>query len=649
MTEASETADERKKTSNYYRGFFVAEQRRPVVEHEPTLGQMVASGVFAALPMVLMYWLYQRSQRAASQMQQQVGKPGFLQDMMQSMQKMTNPAGARNFRVEVRDKTFKDVIGVPEALAEVKQYVDFLKEGEKFTRLGARLPKGCLLTGEPGTGKTLMAKAVAGEANVPFFSCSGADFIEVYAGSGPKRVRELFAEAKKEAPSVIFVDEIDAVGSRGNHGGSSGEENRTVNQLLAEMDGLQANEFVVVFAATNHPDNIDKALLREGRFDRKIELPMPDKVAREELLLCSLNDVITGDPNGRLKPKPTPVTKPADGTTQRSETDEALELAVDDPVEADPAVSNSVFAKRLAELTPGCSPATLVTIVNEAALAAAVSNAKRVELSHLLPAIDDVIVGKKHRSRMSAAASERVALHEAGHTLAAWMLPNQSDVIKVSITPRGQAAGFTQQVGREALDMQTDVCMFTDICVMLGGRIAESTRFANLSTGASDDFERATKSAVAQFIALGMSPHTGLLAFDHNRLDGGRMYQKHSEMTQAAAEREASLLVEAAFKYTTQLLTEKKDKLDAITSLLVEKKEVLREDLERLLGPRNTKVSSLDPRVRAALKRFIRGAEDTAALAKSWEDLQLRTQDAERDAKQVSKPDAGTTVTQALQ
>ncbi|EPY26176.1 ATP-dependent zinc metallopeptidase [Strigomonas culicis] len=478
--------------------------------------------------------------------------------------------GEKDFRVSVKDTKFKDVIGIPEALAEVEQYVNFLKTPEKFTRLGGRLPKGCILTGEPGTGKTLLAKAVAGEADVPFFSCSGADFIEVYAGSGPKRVRELFQEAKREAPSVIFIDEIDAVGSRSSGNGALGlssEENRTINQLLAELDGLEANEAVVVFAATNFMDSLDKALLREGRFDRKVDIPMPDKAARESLFRHYL---------GRVTAAAVPAT-----------------------------------AARLAALTPGVSPATIAAIVNEAALSAAVRERPAVTQIDLLPAIDDVLVGKKHRNRMSDAAAQRIALHESGHTLVAWLLPEQSDVIKVSIVPRGAAAGFTQQVGREVLDMPTAFSLFTDICVMLGGRLAELTAHHNLTTGAQDDYQRATQTAMRAFLSFGMSPRVGLLAYEPQRLAEGRMHQKHSSAAQHDAEREAALLVGAAAHFVEALLAERRGALGGLAAALHAQKELLHEDIERVLGPRTPAKVSAD--ARAALARFVAASEAAAA------------------------------------
>ena len=646
MSELAKTQDplERKddeKKASYYRGYFLAEKRRQVVDHDPTWGQLIFSGILTALPIVAMYYLFVRMNRVAGEVVKPGAKPGFFASAMRESQKMMDPLSGRNFRVEIKDTKFKHVIGSPEALSEVQQYVDFLRDPTRFTRLGGRLPKGCLLTGEPGTGKTMLARAVAGEANVPFFTCSGADFIEVYSGSGPKRVRELFNEAKAAAPSVIFIDEIDAVGARGNHqngGGMSGEENRTVNQVLAEMDGLMSSEAVIIFAATNFPDNLDKAMLREGRFDRKVELPMPDREAREDLFKHYLKRIITGDPDGYLglpsKSEETPRDAPppteptgsdaasvAEAAKVRQEKIEAdtkaYELALTQSKEvADSSVKNSLLAARVAALTPGVSPATVNAIVNEAALAAAVANEKRVGLKQLLPAIDDVLVGKKHRSRMTDSASARVALHEAGHTLVGWLLPQQSDVIKVTIVPRGGAGGFTQFVGREKLDMATDRVFFTDICVALGGRIAECTRHDNLTAGAQDDLQRATKNALQQFLAFGMSGNVGLLAFDYNRLDAGRMYQHASDAISTEAEAEAQMLVAAAMKYTTKLVEDNKEKLFAIADALVEKKELLQEDIERLIGPRPPlTTAALAPEAEAALAYFLQRTQDVAIAA----------------------------------
>ncbi|KAG5480633.1 hypothetical protein LSCM1_06337 [Leishmania martiniquensis] len=563
------------KSPSYFRGFFDAEKRRKVVNHDPTVGQAIGGAVVMALPIAIIIALVMRRRarlatQAASGAAPKEGS--FLSEVQKAMRQAMHPMGEKDFKVSVKDTRFSDVIGVPEALAEVQQYVQFLKTPQVFTRLGGRLPKGCILTGEPGTGKTLLAKAVAGEANVPFYSCSGADFIEVYAGSGPKRVRELFAAAKKDAPSVIFIDEIDAVGSRSSGNGAMGlssEENRTINQLLAELDGLQSNEAVVVFAATNFVDSLDKALLREGRFDRKVNIPMPDKTSRQDLFNHYLNRITCED---------------------------AMSLS-----------------KKLAELTPGVSPATIAAIVNEGALSAAIQDKTVVTAADLLPAIDDVLVGKKHRNRMSDDAARRVALHESGHTLVAWLLPEQTDVVKTSITPRGPAGGFTQQVGREALDMATEFSLFTDICVMLGGRLAELTQHETLTTGAQDDHQRATQTAIREFLAFGMSQQIGFLSYEPQRLSEGRMHQKHSEVAQKMAEEEAARLVAAASDHVKSLLRSHDGVLRRLAASLFERKELLREDIEAIAGPRPGTASAVSEQTRAALRRFV-DASEAAAL-----------------------------------
>ncbi|CUG87496.1 ATP-dependent zinc metallopeptidase, putative [Bodo saltans] len=614
-----------KKPFTYYKGFFDAEQRRPHRHAEETPGRVIFASIMGALPFAaLIFFLSRRSAKKSVEAAKAAAsgekpKKGFFSEVMEQMQKQMNPMQTKDFQVTVKDTKFKDVIGVPEALEEVRQYVEFLKSPQRFVRLGGRLPKGCLLTGSPGTGKTLLAKAVAGEADVPFFTCSGADFIEVYAGSGPKRVRDLFDAAKKAAPSVIFVDEIDAVGSRSSGssaGGIGGEENRTVNQLLAELDGLQREDSIVVFAATNFPDNIDKALLREGRFDRKVEIPMPDEAARVDLFTHYLRRVITGDPESTQQTSSPNDNSNTPGSPNSNNTDVTVSTTPQQQKQSYQEIPvipgrNKELATRLAGLTPGISPATIATIVNEAALAAAVAGDAVVGDNRLLPAIDDVLVGKKHRNRMGGSASRRVALHESGHALVAWMLPQQSRVIKLSITPRGNAAGFTQQLGKEVREHQTDRSMFTDICVMLGGRIAESSQHTNLTTGAQDDYQRATKLALNQFLAFGMSRNVGLLAYDYQRLDQGRMYQLVSETTQRAAEKEAAKLVQIAFDFTTKLLKTHESKLKALENELAEKRELLEEDIIRVVGARPIKSGVDDQEVQDTISKAL--AEFTQA------------------------------------
>lgn len=647
------------KTPGFYRGFFTQRQQLPSINARQQ--SYAGTAVISAINCAIFYFIFRgrmgvrgaggaAASASASAGGKEGANKGIFAQAFESARKMGDPLSGKKFRVEHKGTNFKDIIGIPEALGEVKQYVDFLGNPSKFTRLGARLPKGCLLTGEPGTGKTLLAKAVAGEANVPFFTCSGADFIEVYAGSGPRRVRELFLEAREAAPSVIFIDEIDAIGSRsGNNrpsaGGVSGEENRTINQILSELDGLATtDDSVIVFAATNFPENLDKAIVREGRFDRKVELPMPDAAAREDLFSHYLRRVVTGDPSskkqgeasatpaaaaaaasaaGSIVAQPTAASAAPEGkstTTQSTTTTSATAMSA---AEAD--TKNATLAKELACLTPGVSPAAISTIVNEAALAAAVNGEAHVTAPYLRAAIDDVLIGRRHRQRMTSEAASRVALHEAGHALVAWLLPQQRPVIKLSITPRGGVAGFTQQLGREPGDHMTDTSLFADICVMLGGRAAENTRHTDLSTGAQDDLRRATDVALKEILAFGMSQRGDgmLLAFDFNRLDSGRMYQKFTQTLQEEAEKEATALVAEAMRCTVELLGKNTKQLMQLHDELLEKTELLPGDLERILGKRpadaGSWASSVHEAQRAALDRMRRQfaatttAKDSAA------------------------------------
>ncbi|KAK7199757.1 Metalloprotease M41 FtsH [Novymonas esmeraldas] len=551
------------------------------------------------------------------------GKGGAASNPMSGLMDMMNPMKSKNFRTEVKGTSFKDVIGIPEAKEDLKQYVDFLKEPAKFTRLGARLPKGCLLTGQPGTGKTLLARAVAGEASTPFFSCSGADFIEIFGGSGPKRVRELFEEAKKAAPCVVFIDEIDAIGSRNQGGrsmggGGSSEENRTINQLLAELDGLTSKEAIVVIAATNYPEAIDKALLREGRFDRKVNIPMPDQKARCELFEFYLNRVITGDPN--CKPKVQVFKTRAEGEKANSgnsgnsgnssnsssgageasksspsnagaapdTTTKTLvsEDAAPESIKVIPGVSNKDYAAVLSDRTPGVSPAQISTIVNEGALNAAMNGKDVVPLDVLQDSIDDVLIGKKHRQRMSATSLHRTAYHEVGHCIMAWVNPLQKDVIKLSIIPRGRAGGYTQQVQDEAMEPHTDEFLFSQLCVLMGGRAAERIFEKDISIGAMDDLQRATRLAMEKLLKYGMSKTIGQLAFKPNDKNDGRAWMTWSENLHAKVEAEARALVEAAYVHTEKTLLAHKEQHQKLAELLLSKKELDKADITGVLGTR---------------------------------------------------------------
>ncbi|CBH16531.1 zinc metallopeptidase, putative [Trypanosoma brucei gambiense DAL972] len=539
--------------SEYVRGLNDAYAHRSRTEDNwlrPSLGPLLWFGVPIALS-----WVYMRRQSPT----------GAKNNMFDSFMEQMMPIKKRQFRVEVKGTRFSDVIGIPEAKEEVRHYVEFLKNPNQFTRLGARLPKGCLLTGEPGTGKTLLAKAVAGEADVPFFSCSGSDFIELMGGSGPKRVRELFEEARGAAPAIIFIDEIDAIGSRaGKRGGSvSSEENRTINQLLAELDGLNSgSDVLIVMAATNFQDNIDKALLREGRFDRKINIEMPDKAARVEVFKHYLDRVCTGDPKGR--------------TTD----DEGQPLQVDDRI------SNLVLAKELADMTPGLSPATIATVVNEAALQSGIQEKKLVEKESFLEAVDNTLVGSKHRNRQSETSLRRTAIHETGHALTAWMLPTVKRVLKVSVVPRGQALGYTQRAGNEYHEYQTNATLLADMVVMLGGRAAEEALLGNPSAGAMDDLQRATDLALKQMMAFGMDADAGLLAYHPESTQAGRMFVNYSNKAQHLAEKEAMKLVSLSYQMAVDIIKNNTEKVEIVVGELLSKKELMSADLERLWGER---------------------------------------------------------------
>ncbi|CCW62800.1 unnamed protein product [Phytomonas sp. EM1] len=573
---------------DYYKGFHdsVVRPSGPIWGSAVSwIAPVVVNMALFILPIWYFRRKYTQSMAAAGLKGQKSNNP--MSGLMEAM----NPIKTKHFRTEVKGTTFKDVIGIPEAKEDLKQYVDFLKDPKRFTRLGARLPKGCLLTGKPGTGKTLLARALAGESNTPFFSCSGADFIEIFGGSGPKRVRELFEEAKAAAPCVVFIDEIDAIGSRNQGGrsmgsGGSSEENRTINQLLAELDGLSSNEAVVVVAATNYPEALDKALLREGRFDRKVNIPMPDPAARCELFQFYLNTIITGDAN--CKPK-VQIFKPrATGENPDAEASPPPSEDVVRDIKVVPGVSNLEYAKVLADRTPGVSPAQIATIVNEAALNAAMQDKELVPLETLQESIDDVLIGKKHRQRMSGGALHRTAFHEVGHCILAWMNPLQKDVIKLSIIPRGRAGGYTQQLQDEAMEPHTEAHLFSQLCVLMGGRAAERIFEDDISIGAMDDLQRATRLATEKILQYGMSKSLGQIAFKPNDKNDGRAWMTWSEDLHEKVEAEANEWVAEAYEYAEKCLLANRDAHVKLAELLLDRKELNKDDIESVLGKRPT-------------------------------------------------------------
>ncbi len=433
--------------------------------------------------------------------------------------------------------TFDDVAGVDEEKEELEEIVEFLKNPKKFTDMGARIPKGVLLVGQPGTGKTLLAKAVAGEAGVPFFIISGSDFVEMFVGVGASRVRDLFEEAKKKAPCIIFIDEIDAVGrQRGaGLGGGHDEREQTLNQLLVEMDGFSANEGVIVLAATNRPDVLDKALLRPGRFDRQIVVSSPDVKAREQIL----------EVHSRKK-----------------------KLSID------------VDLKTIAKNTSGFSGADLENVLNEAALLAARRNLREIGMQEIEDAMVKVTMGPEKRTRVRSDKEQKlVAYHEAGHAVVSRFLPTQDPVHQISIVPRGMAGGYTMYRPTEDKSFMSRTEMIENIVSLLGGRVAEKLILDDISTGASNDIERATKIARAMVTKYGMSERIGTITLGQNQEEVflGRDFaqaKEYSEETAGVIDEEVKGIIDAAYKKAESILREHIDKLHSVAGVLLEKEKI---------------------------------------------------------------------------
>ncbi|MFY0674320.1 MAG: ATP-dependent zinc metalloprotease FtsH [Bacteroidia bacterium] len=451
-------------------------------------------------------------------------------------------------RAQVFDKdtkvnvTFKDVAGLEEAKTEVMEVVDFLKNPKKYTELGGKIPKGVLLVGPPGTGKTLMAKAVAGEADVPFFSLSGSDFVEMFVGVGASRVRDLFKQAKEKAPCIIFIDEIDAVGrarGRNSFTGGNDERENTLNQLLTEMDGFGTNSGVILMAATNRPDVLDSALLRPGRFDRQIGIDKPDIVGREAIFKVHLKPIKSG---------------------------------------------KDVDARKLAAQTPGFAGAEIANVCNEAALIAARRSSKSVEFHDFQDAIDRVIGGLEKKNKIISPEEKNiVAYHEAGHAVVGWFSEHCDPLVKVSIVPRGMAAlGYAQYLPKEQY-LYTTEQINDSICMALGGRVAEDIIFGRVSTGAQNDLERITKMAYDLVAVYGMNPNVGNISF----VDRGESFHKpYSDKTAELIDAEVRNYIAKAYDRTKQMLIERKDDLERVAKELLEKEIIFKTDLVALLGPR---------------------------------------------------------------
>jgi len=441
--------------------------------------------------------------------------------------------------------TFEDVAGLDEAKEEVKEIVEFLKTPSKFTTLGGKIPKGALLVGAPGTGKTLLAKAVAGEAAVPFFSLSGSDFVEMFVGVGAARVRDLFKQAKEKAPCIVFIDEIDAIGrsrGKGQLPGSNDERENTLNSLLVEMDGFSTDSGVIILAATNRPDVLDMALLRPGRFDRQISIDKPDIVGREAIFKVHL--------------KPLKLDKHLD-------------------------------PKKLAAQTPGFAGAEIANVCNEAALIAARKDKKAVDEQDFHDAIDRVIGGLEKKNKIISPEEKRiVAFHEAGHAVAGWFLEHADPLVKVSIVPRGVAAlGYAQYLPKEQFLYQTEQ-LLDEMCMALGGRASEEIIFDKISTGALSDLERVTKVAYSMVTIYGMNSKIGNISFFDSKQSDYSFTKPYSEATAETIDDEVRLLVESCYERTKELLNKKKKELEILANELLKKEIIFQSDLERLIGKR---------------------------------------------------------------
>ena len=460
---------------------------------------------------------------------------------------------AKLFDEKIETKTtFKDVAGLEGAKEEIQEIVDFLKQPEKYTALGGKIPKGALLVGPPGTGKTLLAKAVAGEAKAPFFSLSGSDFVEMFVGVGASRVRDLFKQAKEKAPSIIFIDEIDAIGrarGKSNFSGSNDERENTLNQLLTEMDGFGSNSNVIVLAATNRADVLDKALMRAGRFDRQIYVDLPDVRERKEIFDVHLK----------------PLKKSKDLDTDF-----------------------------LSKQTPGFSGADIANVCNEAALIAARGDKKHVEKQDFLDAVDRIVGGLEKKNKIITPSEKRaVAFHEAGHATVSWMLEHAAPLVKVTIVPRGRSLGAAWYLPEERLIVRPEQ-MMDEMCAALGGRAAEKVIFDKISTGALSDLEKVTKQARAMVTIYGLSDKVGNITYYDSSGQNDYAFSKpYSEQTAELIDKEISSIIETQYQRAIKLLMENKDKLIELAEVLLKKEVIFKDNLETIFGKRPFKIEEV--------------------------------------------------------
>ncbi|MBG43390.1 MAG: peptidase M41 [Aequorivita sp.] len=452
--------------------------------------------------------------------------------------------------------SFKDVAGLEGAKEEVQEIVDFLKNPDKYTSLGGKIPKGALLVGPPGTGKTLLAKAVAGEAKVPFFSLSGSDFVEMFVGVGASRVRDLFKQAKDKSPAIIFIDEIDAIGrarGKNNFSGSNDERENTLNQLLTEMDGFGTNTNVIVLAATNRADVLDKALMRAGRFDRQIYVDLPDVRERKEIFEVHLR-----------------------------------------PIKKDEDLDTDFLSKQ----TPGFSGADIANVCNEAALIAARNGKKSVGRQDFLDAVDRIVGGLEKKNKIMTMDEKRaIAFHEAGHATVSWMLEHAAPLVKVTIVPRGQSLGAAWYLPEERLIIHPEQ-MLDEMCAALGGRAAEKVIFNRISTGALSDLEKVTKQARAMVTIYGLNDKIGNLTYyDSSGQSEYNFSKPYSEKTAELIDKEISALIESQYQRAVKLLEENKDKLTELANVLLEKEVIFKDNLQKIFGDRPFEKPEEAPRV----------------------------------------------------
>ena len=492
--------------------------------------------IWFALPILLFSFI--GNQMNKKLMEKAGGGPGSM---------MFGGAGKSNAKVYVQSThgiRFADVAGEDEAKENLQEIVNYLHDPKQYEEIGASMPKGILLVGPPGTGKTMLAKAVAGESNVPFFSISGSEFVEMFVGMGASKVRDLFKQAKEKAPCIVFIDEIDAIGQKRNSGnlGGNDEREQTLNQLLTEMDGFQTNTGVIVLAATNRADILDKALMRAGRFDRQIEVGLPDVKEREEIFDVHLR-----------------------------------------PLKLDPELDRTFLAKQ----TPGFSGADIANVCNEAALIAARHNKKYVSREDFLAAIDRIIGGLERKNKIISDEEKRViAYHEAGHATVSWILENASPLIKVTIIPRGKSLGAAWYLPEER-QITTREQMMDELAAMLGGRVSEQINFGEVSTGALNDLERATKMAYAMVAYYGMSEKVGTISYyDSTGQSDMALTKPYSELTAQQIDAEAKQVIEKAYKMAEKVLREHADGLKELAELLPSREVVFTQDVERIFGRR---------------------------------------------------------------